>query len=102
MSFQFLGSPFQCDIQPGGGGEGAARMATRSLTVRGEGLHQAVVGAPAFFDVDPGGTRMDEQVEVEIMGMQQRYYLSLQAITFFVNMIRNQLYNMIFLSLHFL
>lgn len=43
-------------------------MATRSLTVRGEGLHQAVVGAPAFFDVDPGGTRIDEQVEVEIMG----------------------------------
>lgn len=63
------GSPFECSVREqstGGPPEGVpVRMPTQGFKVRGEGLHLAVVGAPAFFDVDHGGT---EVPDVEIMG----------------------------------
>ncbi|CAB3388551.1 Hypothetical predicted protein [Cloeon dipterum] len=58
------GSPFEWRVAVAAGE--TARM-ERPAAVRGEGLRWAVVGAPAFFDVDPGGPS-EPPPQVEVLG----------------------------------
>lgn len=45
------------------------RKESRMVTVRGEGLKDAVVGSTTYFDVDPRG--MDGHIDMEVVGEQK-------------------------------
>lgn len=63
-----LGSPFKCDVLELGAKEmrHMHRKESRMVTVRGEGLKDAVVGSTTYFDVDPKG--MDGHIDMEVVG----------------------------------
>ncbi len=62
------GSPFKCDIFVMQEVETIKRGAIepRQVTVKGEGLKEVVLGAPAFFEIDTKG--LDGQVDIKITG----------------------------------
>ncbi|KDR11639.1 Filamin-A [Zootermopsis nevadensis] len=62
------GSPFKCEVLELGAKEmrHMHRKESRMITVRGEGLKDAVVGSTTYFDVDPKG--MDGHIDMEVVG----------------------------------
>lgn len=76
------GSPFKCDIFVMQEVETVKRGAIepRQVTVKGEGLKEVVLGAPAFFEIDTKG--LDGQVDIKITGKTGKAYTYIKTYAF--------------------